>query len=65
MPILNAIVKWGMTRIHEEILAADIPLDPAATASLEYVLDRGISAIAAYHQMLVASCGSSISRGTK
>jgi len=27
VPILNAIVKWGMTRIHEEILANEIPSD--------------------------------------
>jgi DNA-binding HxlR family transcriptional regulator len=25
VPILRAIVKWGMTRIHEEILADEIP----------------------------------------
>jgi DNA-binding HxlR family transcriptional regulator len=25
VPILNAIVNWGLTRIHEEILADEIP----------------------------------------
>jgi len=25
VPILNAIVEWGMTRIHEKILANEIP----------------------------------------
>src|SRR5262245_61038748 len=29
VPILNAIVKWGMTRVHEEILADEIPLEPS------------------------------------
>jgi DNA-binding HxlR family transcriptional regulator len=32
VPILNAIVKWGMTRIHEEILANEIP--PERTANM-------------------------------
>ena len=34
VPILNAIVRWGMTRIHEEILAGEFPLDGIGAAAL-------------------------------